>query len=215
MRCRLAGMKAIVFLVVMGLGSAVVAQAPRSTRNFHNPLGFSYALPADWETVDYSAQAKEQARQGATTEEAKKGLQCAQMGLMARHGSPSSVIVEVALPFDCFGQTMTSADLPGFAAGASQGLRQNFDLGAPTLGEYTLGKHDFWIERATGTLQQNPSASYTIEIACTVAQKAAVCWMTMAADPLALSAFESGMVSLDGDAPAALVPANAFDKKPQ
>lgn len=207
-------MKAIISIVAIGLAGALLARAQGPVRTFHNPLGFSYALPADWETVDYSAQAKEQARQGATTEDAKKGLQCAQMGLMARHGSPSSVIVEVALPFDCFGQTMTSADLPGFAEGASQGLRQNFDLGAPTLGEYTLGKHDFWIERAAGTMKQNPSVSYTVEIACTVAQKAAVCWMTMAADPLALTAFESGMVSVDGDPPAALVPANAFDKKP-
>ncbi|MFP5236716.1 MAG: hypothetical protein ACLGSD_12515 [Acidobacteriota bacterium] len=207
-------MKAILPIVAAGLAVAALAQAPPASRTFHNPLGFSYAIPPDWETVDYSAQAKEQARQGATTEDAKKGLQCVQMGLMARHGSPSSVIVEVALPFECFGQTMTNADLPGFAAGASQGLRQNFDLGAPTLGEYTLGKHDFWIERASGTMKQNPSATYTVEIACTVAQKAAVCWMTMAADPLALSAFESGMVSLDGEPPAPLVPGNAFDKKP-
>jgi hypothetical protein len=207
-------MKGIFSIVAIGLAGAALAQAPPAARTFRNPLGFSYAIPADWETIDYSAQAKEQARQGATTEDAKKGLQCVQMALMARHGNPSSVIVEVALPFDCFGQTMTSADLPGFAEGASQGLRQNFDLGAPTLGQYTLGKHDFWIERAPGTVKQNPGVSYTVEIACTVAQKAAVCWMTMAADPLALSAFESGMVSLDGDAPAPLVPANAFNKKP-
>lgn len=207
-------MKAIISIVVIALAGAMLARAQGPSRTFKNPLGFSYAIPADWETVDYSAQAKEQARQGATTEDAKKGLQCVEMGLMARHGSPSSVIVEVALPFDCFGQTMTSADLPGFGAGASRGLRQNFDLGTPVVGAYQLGKHDFWIERAKGTLTQNPSVSYTVEIACTVAQKAAVCWMTMAADPQALSAFESGMVSLDGEAPEALVPANAFDKKP-
>lgn len=205
-------MKAVILIFVLSLCGAAVAQMP--SRTFRDDLGFSYSVQADWDVVDYSAQAKEQARQNAATEDAKKGLQCAQMGLMARHGSPSSVIVEVALPFACFGQTMTNADLPGFAAGASQGLRQNFDLAAPEVGAYTLDKHDFWIERANGTLTQNPSVGYTIEIACTVAQKAAVCWMTMAADPAALNTFENGMVSLDGSAPEALVPSTAFDKKP-
>jgi hypothetical protein len=196
------------------MAAFAAAQVPTGSQAYSNQLGFSYSVPADWEVVDYSAQAKEQARQNATTEDAKKGLACAEMGLMARHGTPSSVIVEVALPFDCFGQTMTDSDLPGFAAGASEGLRQNFDLGAPQLGVYSLGNHSFWVERANGTLKANPAVSYTIEIACTVAKKAAVCWMTMAADPLALTAFENGAVSFDGEAPVALVPPTAFDKKP-
>jgi hypothetical protein len=207
-------MKFFALLAIIWTAAFSAAQTPGASQTYSNPLGFTYSVPTIWEVVDYSAQAKEQARQNATTEDAKKGLACAQMGLMARHGAPSSVIVEVALPFDCFGQTMTDADLPGFAAGTSEGLRQNFDLGPPRLGIYSLGKHSFWIERASGTLKENPAASYTIEIACTVANKAAVCWMTMAADQTALDTFERGAVSVDGDTPAALVPPTAFDKKP-
>jgi hypothetical protein len=55
---------------------------------------------------------------------------------------------------------------------------------------------------------------YTIEIACSVTKKAAVCWMTMASDDAALATFEHMPVSLDGDKAASLVPANAFEKKP-
>lgn len=206
-------MKSLVFALLVLLASVAAAQAPQ-THTFHNRLGFSYAIPTDWSVVDYSAEAKEEARQSAPSEDDKKGLECAVMGLQAKHGTPASMIVEVALPFDCFGQVMQASDLPGFASGASAGLEQNFDLGPPSFGTYARGTHSFWIERASATLKQQPSASYTIEIACTVVKKAAVCWMTMAADDLALAAFERGLVSVEGDAPQALVPETAFDKKP-
>jgi hypothetical protein len=109
---------------------------------------------------------------------------------------------------------MQASDLPGFAAGASAALQQNFDVAQPMYGAYTRGTHSFWIERANATLKQQPAMAYTIEIACTIGKKAAVCWMNMAADNSALAVFERGMVSVDGDAPEALVPENAFDKKP-
>ena len=207
-------MKYLTSSAVLLLAAFAAAQAPTRAETFTNPLGFTYTIPTDWQLMDYSALAKERARENAATADAKKGLACTEMGLLARHGSPSSVIAEVALPFDCFGQTMTDNDLPGFASGASEGLRGNIDLGEPVLGTYTLGSHMFWIERANGTLKQNPSIPYTIEIACTVAKKAAVCWMTMAADQSALNTFEHGAVSVDGDPPAPLVPPTAFDKKP-
>lgn len=208
-------MKPFISAVVFALAGTALAQAPQATtRTIHNHLGFSYAIPTDWDVVDYSAEAKEEARQNAGTEEEKKGLGCAVMGLQARHGTPVSMIVEVALPFDCFGQQMQASDLPQFAAGASAALQQNFDVGEPKLGIYTRGTHSFWIERASATLKGQPAAAYNIEIACTVAKKAAVCWMTLAADNDALAAFERGMVSVDGDAPEVLVPEAAFDKKP-
>lgn len=211
-----AGMNPLYLAMFLALaGAAASAQVPQAqARTFHNRLGFSYAVPTDWAVVDYSAEEKEEARQNAATEEDKKGLGCAVMGLQAKHGSPVSLIAEVALPFDCFGQVMQSSDLPGFATGASQGLQQNFDVGDPLVGSYVRGSHSFWIERANATLKGQPSISYTIEIACTVGKKAAVCWMTMAADNAALAVFERGLVSVDGDAPEALVPETAFDKKP-
>jgi hypothetical protein len=204
-------MKAILclFLVV----STVAARAQSVTRT-SNELGFSFTLPANWDVMETSAVAKEQARQNAKSDEDKKGLACVDIGFTARHGDPPSAMTEVALPFDCYGQKMTEADLPGFASSASAGLAQNFDFGQPVYGLYQVGSHQFWIERVNGTVKGQGALGYTIEIACSVTKKAAVCWMTMAANDSALVAFERMPVSFDGDPPAALVPPNAFEKKP-
>lgn len=203
------------FSLILLLGGAAVLQSQSlAVTHTSQELGFSFALPADWQVMDTSALAKEEARQSAQDADEKKGLGCAQVGLTARHGNPPSVITEVALPFDCFGEKMSQADLPGFASSASTGLQQNFDLGEPAYGSYSLGSHPFWIERVRGSVKGQPEMPYTIEIACSIANKAAVCWMTMAADASALTTFEQAPVSLDGDMPAALVPAGAFDKKP-
>jgi hypothetical protein len=158
------------------------------------------------------SQAKEQAAQKATSEDEKKGLACVQMGLTAHHGK--SVIVDVALPFDCFGQQLSNQDIPGFGEGASQGVKQSFDIGDPTYSAYALGSHNLWIERVKGTPKGQSGDPFTIEIACSVLKKAAVCWMAVAEDDAVLKTFEHGRVSLDGEAPVALVPATAFDKKP-
>lgn len=180
-------------------------------------LGFSYSVPVDWEVVDAQATlpaARDQANQNATSEEEKKGLSCVQIALTARHGQPASVVVEVALPFDCFGQQMAEKDLPGFASGASEGVKRSFDVSEPVLGTYALGSHTLWIERAQGTPKGHPELPYTVEITCGLLKKAAVCWMAMAADQDALRAFEKGAVTLDGEPAQALVPPSAFDKKP-
>lgn len=208
-------------------GASLVAQAPASapvpappataSQSHASDLGFSYSVPSDWEVVDAQPTlpiVKEQANKNVSSEEEKKGLACVQIALTARHGDPSSVVVEVALPFACFGQEMSEKDLPGFATGASEGLKQTFDIGEPTYGAYSLGSHSMWIERAKGTPKGHPELPYTVEIACSLLKKAAVCWMAMAADEAALSAFERGAVTLDGEAVSALVPATAFDKKP-
>jgi len=108
---------------------------------------------------------------------------------------------------------MTNKDLPGFAAGASEGLKQNFNVSNPVYGDYTLGSHNFWIERAVGIPKSHPKSGYTLEMTCTVLKKAAVCWMTMAADDSSLRDFESSLVTLDGEPPLALVPINAFAKE--
>jgi hypothetical protein len=179
-------------------------------------LGFSYSLPSDWETVDPQVTlpaAKEQGAQNAATAEEKKGIACVQVDLSARHGV--SAIVEVALPFDCFGQTMTADRLSGFGEGAAEGLEQTFDVTHPVVGTYMLGDHHMWIERASGTPQGRAQPVYTVEITCTLLTKAAVCWMTIAADAGDLQVFEHGAVTLDGDTAPELVPANAFNKQPQ
>ena len=140
----------------------------------------------------------------------KKGLACIQIGLTARHGDPVSSIVQVALPFDCYGQPLAPNDLPSFAAGAAQGIKQNFDVGDPQSVSYALGAHSVWAERAQGTLKGQPDKHYTIEIACALLSTAAVCWQTLAADPAALAAFEQGLVTLESDSPVPLVPTGTF-----
>jgi hypothetical protein len=109
---------------------------------------------------------------------------------------------------------MTEAQLPGFASGASEGLKQSFDMGEPVTANYALGSHTMWIERAKGTPKGHPELSYTVEITCGLLKKAAVCWMAMAADDTALRTFERGVVNLDGESSGALVPPTAFLKKP-
>jgi hypothetical protein len=195
---------------------APVQSAPESKAHV-SQLGFSYSVPNDWEVVDAQGtlpKAKADADKNATTEEEKKGLACVEVAFSARRGDPPSVLVAVALPFDCFGQQITEKDLPGFAEGASEGLKQSFDLGDPIHGNYTLGSHKMWIERAKGNPKGQLDLSYTVEIACSLLKKAAVCWMAMAADDAALRVFEQGAVTLDGESAGALVPANAFDNKP-
>jgi hypothetical protein len=215
-----------ILLAISGIPS--LGQAPAPTQVAPSPaapeikahvsqLGFSYSVPTDWEVVDAQGtlpKAKADADKNATSDEEKKGLECVQVVFSARRGDPASVLVAVALPFDCFGQQMTEKDLPGFAEGASEGLKQSFDVGDPISGNYTLGSHSMWIERAKGNPKGHPELAYTVEIACGLVKKAAVCWMAMAADDAALRVFEQGAVTLDGDSAEALVPPNAFEKKP-
>ena len=190
------------------------AQAPaQASYIYSDPVGFSYAVPADWEVVDARAslpQLKEKASQAAAGETEKKGVACVQVGLTARHGDPASVIVVETLPFDCFGQQLTQDDLPEFGTGAFEGLKQNFDLVNPEQSAYALGSHHLWIERAQGAPKGQPGKRYTVELACGLLTKAAVCWMAMASDAAALAVFEQSAVTLDSDPPTALVPATVF-----
>jgi hypothetical protein len=55
---------------------------------------------------------------------------------------------------------------------------------------------------------------YTLEIACSLLKRAAVCWMTVAGDQESLRQFEGNAATLDGDFFSELVPATAFEKKP-
>ena len=203
-----------VFLV--GICVSLGAQAP-SAKTHSSGLGFSYTIPSDWEVVDNQASlaaVKQQAGAAASSDNEKKGLACAELLLSARRQQSQSVIVEMALPLACFGEPMAPADLPGFAEGASEGLKQNFDLGEAEKGEYQLGTHHLWMERLKGTPKARPDVNYTIEIACGLLKKASVCWMTMAASDADLATFEHGQVSLDGEPAVALVPAGVLAHKP-
>lgn len=201
-------------------GASLLAQVPTSVpapQPHGDDLGFSYSLPSDWEVVDALPALpalQQQEANGVTGEEQKKSIGCVKIPLTARHGTPPSVVVVMAMPFDCFGQTITEKDLPGFAAGATVGVKQTFEVSDAVFGTFPMGSHNLWIERAKGIPKGRAEPKFTIEIVCALLKKAAVCWMVIAADDGALQTFEHSAVSLDGEIAPALVQATAFDKKP-
>lgn len=221
-------MKAFIFATLLALCIApLMAQAPvaatadqgsapvRASRTQTSELGFSYSLPLDWEVMDTRPMlpvVKQQATQTATSEGEKKGIACAQIAFMARNGTPSSVIEVMALPYDCYGQKFSDKDLAPFAMGVVEGLKKVFNMVDPVYGAYTLGTHSVWIERANGTSISHPEVKRTMETACIILKKGAVCWMVLAADDAAIQTFEHGAVTLDNEAAVALVPAGAFSK---
>lgn len=129
---RLTGMRTAVCMLALAAGVMAIAQVPAASRTFTNPLGFSYSIPSDWEVGDASSAqeaAKQKANEDATSPEEKKGLACVEVGLTARH--EGSVIVEVALPFDCYGRSFTDAELPGFGEGVAEGIKSTFNVNEP------------------------------------------------------------------------------------
>lgn len=196
----------------------LLSQAPPPTPPApQEDLGFTYHIPGGWDEIDAQStlpEVKQQQTATAKTEEEKKEIACVRIPISARRGAPPSFLAAMALPFDCLGQILTAKDLPGFAEGSSEGPRKVFDFGDPVFGSYSMGSHNVWIERAKGSLKGHPEMPYTLEIACGLLKKAAVCWMVVAGDDAALKDFEGTGVTLDGDFYPQLVPATAFDKKP-
>jgi hypothetical protein len=202
----------------------VQAPAPALTPARTDPaseVGIGYAPPAGWDVVERkppTAAAKAEAQAAAVADaladEPIKGTACIRVPLTARQGTPSSVIVEVVLPFDCYGQTMTAQELEDFGSGVMAGLKQTFDLLEPVYAVYLLGSHSLWIERARGNPKGHAETQYTLEIACSLLARGAACWMALAADEASLQIFENNQVTLEGDPPAPLVPAAVFSKPP-
>jgi hypothetical protein len=212
-----AGTRIILFVLLSAAAAAQVPPAQPSAGTQSSDLGFSYNVPNDWEVLGTPAtlaKAKSEASQNAGSEEEKKGLGCLEPVLTARDRKSDSFLSVEALPFACFGQQMTEDDLPGFASAAPEVLKQNFDLGQPVSGTYNLGTHKMWVERVPATLRNHPELLFTVEVACGLLKKAAVCWMAVAGNENALHAIEGAAVTLDGEPPAALVPSGAFGSKP-
>jgi hypothetical protein len=207
-------MKATICILALLSGALAMAQAPAS-HTFSNPLGFSYSIPGDWDVLDATAAlaaAKQKAVENAKSEDEKKSSSCVQTGLTARH--QGSVIVEVLLPFDCYGSALAASDLASFGGGVANGIQNTFTVTNSTTNIYALGTHHVWIERSHATPKTDASRQYTLEIACTLLQKAAVCWMAMAADDSSLAVFEHGAVTLEDFGPVELVPVDALTAKP-
>jgi hypothetical protein len=210
---------ALLFLCASPLSAQAPASAPVvvPAQVHTNDIGFSYNLPSDWEVVDIQSSVpaiKDKVEKEATSEGEKIGASCSQVALTARHGTPSSVVVVIVVPYSCLGQEFTAKDLPDFGAGVSEGLKSTFVISNSVYGDYSLGSHRLWIERASGKLRDNPDAAYTVETVCSLLKKGAVCWMVMALDSSSLHTIEQGALSLEGEAAPGLVPVNAFDKRP-
>lgn len=190
----------------------IAAQAPQ----VQSALGFTYSLPADWEVVvPTPPQAPERPKASQNTpEEVKKGFACVEVPMTARHGNPPSAVVVIALPFDCFGQTMAEQDLPDFGSGVTEGLKTTFDFLNPVSTTYQLAGHKLWIERVKAVPRGKTAPVNTVETACTILQKGAACWMIDAADAASLEAFERGAVTLDGSPATRLVPPHVWIKSP-
>jgi hypothetical protein len=198
----------------------LLAQAPATAPvalAHANEFGFSYSLPTDWDVKDFGPAVpllQQQLEKRADSEGEKKAASCVQVPLLATHGTPRSVIEIVTLGYECFGKQFADTDLPAFAMGVAGGLKKTFIIADPIYGAYTLGTHSVWIERANGTSIAHPELKFTTETVCTLLSKAAVCWAAIASDDTALQIFEHGAVTFEGEAPVALVPATAFNKKP-
>jgi hypothetical protein len=205
------------FLILLVSVSVPAQEATPAPEVHSSDLGFLYSLPADWQVVDLKTPPAEEntPQQNAQPDDQRKGIACVDVALTARQGNPPSVIVVVDLPLLCFGQSMTAKDLPSFAQGASEEFKRSFDLNLPITQNYKLGSHSMWVERVKGKPKGHPEASpYTVEIACTLLQKGAVCWMGLISNDEALKAFETGPVKLEDDPPTVLVPARVFGKNP-
>jgi len=214
-------MKARLFVALFVFYAAALAAqtpgtSPPAAQIHTNDLGFSYSLPSDWEVVDTQPKLSAVIQQAGKDygSDAEKMAACIQLPLTGRHGNPASVIAVVGLSFDCMGHTFAAEDLPGIGFGVSEGLKKNIQVVSPVNGAYMLGTHSMWIERSSGTLISHPEIKRTMETVCSVLRKGIVCWMIMAADDATLQIFEKGQVTLDGDAATALVPVDAFSRKP-
>jgi hypothetical protein len=200
-------------LVSQAASSPAATAAADAGPGFTSDLGFSFEYPKDWEVVDSKPMMPAvhlQAEQKADSDLEKRGAACTQVALLVRHGSPASVIVTVALPYECYGAKFAQGDLAGVGTGVSKGLESSFDLKDPVYGAYKSGTHNLWIERAAGSAKAHPEMTYTIETVCSLLDKGMICWMGMLKDEAALKLFENSLVTLETDKPTALVPATAF-----
>jgi hypothetical protein len=222
----------LAFLSLAAFAQAPAPGAPSATSDMPG-LGFQYAPPSGWriEAAPSNSSpssppassapsagssssspnaAGHEPAQSAAAPAAKKGIACLEAPLTATYGDPRSVLVEVVLPFDCFGQTIGPDQLPAFTLGIAAGMKQSLDTSDAIESAYTLGTHRMWVQRSKGNEKGHPVAPFTFEIACGLLRKAAVCWTVAANDAAALAAFENASVTLEDDPPTPLVPATVF-----
>lgn len=195
------------------LALAAPAQAPAPYTPLVSDLGFTYNYPSDWEIVNINPSLpalKSSLDSTATSNDEKKGIDCTQISLLIRHGSPASIIETMVMPFDCLGIRYKDSDSSSVGMGVASGLSANLDVKNPVYGSYKIGSHSIWIEKAQGAFKSRPDTNMQIEVLCGILDKGVACWLAFAATGDALQTFENSIVKLEDDAQAKLVSADAF-----
>ena len=183
---------------------------------FSSDMGYSYTYPSGWEVVDMKPAMpviRQKVEESATSAEEKKGAECAQIDLMLRNRSPLSMIEIMSMKNNCFDMKLNSDNLAAFGLSVDEGLKKSLDVSNPVYSAYKLGSHRMWIEKATASIRNSTLNNSILEVSCTILHKGFICLVTFAHDSDALNIFESGKVTLDEDAPIALVPEGVFDPK--
>ena len=192
---------------------ALKSQAAANSVAYQSDLDFSYTYTSDWDVVDTKPMMPAlhmQTEDKAGSDPEKRAAGCVQIGLLLRRGDPASVVMAISLPWECLGKTYLNSDLPAFGGGVAKGLTRGFDVKDPVYGSYKLGTHYFWIERMEGTSKQHPEFHRTIEAACTLLKKGAVCMTGLLSNDADSAIFEQSRIALEGEAATQLIPANAF-----
>lgn len=203
----------IAFFFAASLALSAQSTAPAPYIPLVSDLGFTYTYPSDWEVVDFkpALPAMRQSLEAtAGSNEEKKGIECVQLSLLIRHGSPASVIEALVLPFDCLGVTYKDSDIASVGMGMAQGLGSSVNMNNPVYSSYKIGAHTIWIEKAQGSFKSRPDVNMQMEVLCGILKKGVVCWMTFASTDDALHTFENSTIKLEDDMPTRLVPVDAF-----
>jgi hypothetical protein len=191
--------------------SATPAPAPMV---FTSDMGFTYEYPSDWTLVDtngLTAGLQPDAGGKDGDELGKKAFLCTQIGFAIHNDRGSSAILAMTVPFDCLGLKFDDHALRSFGRGVLAGMSGAANFSSRISAVYQLGTHNLWIGRERGTLKANPQIAVTLETSCTLLKKGAVCWTLLTTNSDIAAIFEGGRVSLEGEAPTALVPPTAFD----
>jgi hypothetical protein len=175
-------------------------------------LGFTFSYPAAWQVVNTEAiQATPDKQEGenSKSDPMSHAAQCSQNQniIVSLPGKPPSLMQVMAIAYECTGLTLSEKDLPVFALAVESRMTKRFLLRNPVFDSYNLGSRKVWIERARETTQESPELSVTVENACALLKKPAVCLTAFAGDEAALQVFEQSAVTLDGEASPGLVPA--------
>lgn len=195
--------------------TATPAPAAGGNQSFSSDLGFTYSIPADYTVVDAQPMMpvlRMQEERTADSAAEKKGMDCAQPILVARHAN-GSVIVVMGLTSDCMGTPLTADQLAQMGIGVVQGMEQGPSgvvLKNPQYGAFRQSDHDFWIVKSNAPTKDAPDTPHWLEAVLTVVPRGVVFWLFTTPDGAQTAGFENTLLHFGSGGDAPLVPATAF-----